>query len=232
MFQCDHCPKQCRNKELINHHLRVHFGCKEFKCEMCGKGFNRSNIRDRHRLNHLELVKCEICSRRVKSNNIKQHMIIHSCNRKIHQCHICSTKFTKNYSLRDHLLLHESPDVFRCEPCEKSFKSRDSLLRHRKEIHENWIKRHKCTRCDYETNDKRNITRHESKHTREDEKLSSDVQWVKCKKCPTMLKSEKSLWHHLRQVHPKSNFICHLCSAVYKTNQHLKKHFESVHAKE
>lgn len=225
-FQCDHCPKICKRKELLTHHLKVHFGRREFKCEQCGRGFNRPHILDRHKKSHLEAIKCKVCERAIKPNSLQQHMKIHSESpRKNLECSICARKFAKNYLLAEHLMLHSSPDAFRCGDCGKTFKSSDSLKRHKREIHENCERNYKCSRCDYKTNDKRNLTKHESKHDRDLVKLN----YFSCKKCSALLKSSGSLWKHMKQVHSKVHVICEICGSNFKTQQYLSKHIETFH---
>lgn len=230
-FQCDHCIKVCTTKELIAHHMRLHFGSRDFKCDQCGKGFNRKHILERHRKSHLDLVKCEICKQKVKPNSMQPHMKTHEPNRKQLECNICMKKFLKKTTLGEHMMLHNSPDAFQCVPCGKSFKHSDSLNRHRKEVHEKRDKNYKCSRCNYDTNDKRNLTKHERKHDRDEEKLSSDVNWLSCKTCSALLKNNRSLWHHMKQVHPEAYEVCTLCGGSYKTKQHLRRHVINVHNK-
>lgn len=77
---------------------------------------------------------CDLCSDTFTSMTETLSHYRHHHNRKGYvKC--CNKKFFRRCYALEHINLHRNPDYFRCEPCEKSFPSQDTLRHHNKVHH-------------------------------------------------------------------------------------------------
>jgi hypothetical protein len=58
------------------------------------------------------------------------------------ECFLCHQQFLCTLELIDHLFVHAYPDYLQCKFCKREFKQSRYLVRHLKNIHENWTALH------------------------------------------------------------------------------------------
>lgn len=95
---CDLCPhlKFLQPYQLLRHRKTVHKGVNSFLCELCGKGFAKRHLRNRH-------------------------MVVHTKEKRFH-CDICNKGFAERIGLNSHNKSHHQIAVsYDCKVCSKSF---------------------------------------------------------------------------------------------------------------
>jgi hypothetical protein len=236
-LECDHCEKVFKSKYSIIWHMKEHMLTMPFNCKVCGKGFSYERSFKQHELTHAAKVKCEICGKSLKPHAMYYHMKYRHTNEKTHQCPlcpkafktkdniarhmmrhnmefpctICGRKFAENSRLQMHLNMHENPDAFFCSICNKSFEHID---RHMKRLHVKKRERNlKCQYCEYASDSKQTLRRHEEMHEKRNEILQSktrkrkiklkiiDMKTFECKVCNVVLQTKSGYKSHLRHYH-------------------------------
>lgn len=162
---CDLCPHLTFSQtyELKRHRKTVHQGIKSFLCELCGKGFAKRHIRNRHMIVHTKEKRfyCDICDR-----GFTQRMGLNSHNETHHQisvsyeCRVCSKIFPKKFELGRHMKkAHYTPEVFYpCALCSKSFKYPSGLKSHL--VSHEQVKQFSCSLCNKKYARLRNLCEH------------------------------------------------------------------------
>lgn len=130
-----------------------------------------------------------------------------------HSCCFCQKVLFNRQALRNHLKnVHLRTEKNSCNICQKIFFSRYSLQNHNK-VHQ--TSNLSCNFCDYKTNVKKNLQKHELTHAAKDE-------------CPICKKQVSHLKFHLK-TH-RSKVPCPICSKML-SRDFLKEHIETHRAK-
>lgn len=108
--QCKVCDKNFTTTTKLNMHIRVHSGCKPFKCNKCSKTF-------------------------AQEFNLKRHELVHvpsSDRPRKYQCHICGLFYWQKHHLSDHILACHSNVAAEivCDVCKKIVKNKNSYRLH------------------------------------------------------------------------------------------------------
>eukprot|EP01083_Nonionella_stella_P085007 235406_1 len=116
----------------------VSFG--KFQCDVCPEYFPVSTMLLLHKRSHTKIqFACEICGKCFKVKHLlKKHMVVHTDARPF-KCDVCNKTYKSRGHLTTHKYTHSRP--FKCNMCRKSFVS-DVLLSAHIE--------NKCTRPVYE----------------------------------------------------------------------------------
>lgn len=145
-FQCQHCDKVCKTKQLLTHHcLRKHkIGNTEFSCPVCNKVFSISKDLRRHLQSHNPqgLHKCSACHAKFKTHStLQSHMRIHSKG-KPYDCVLCLLPFDTIENLKSHIFSQHNIEVDvnefsqhwnrKCLVCGQIFLRRSGLALHMK----------------------------------------------------------------------------------------------------
>ncbi|XP_013162552.1 PREDICTED: zinc finger protein 311-like, partial [Papilio xuthus] len=107
---CDQCGKIFHTKALLLDHMWVHTGEKRFKCSLCDKSFSM----------HCNLV---------------NHQMVHSEQRPVYDCEICGKGFLFAANRKRHMIVHSGLKPFKCDVCEKTFKSNAEKRLHYEHVH-------------------------------------------------------------------------------------------------
>lgn len=122
---------------LLEGHMRTHFGIKPYKCTMCPKTFLNKLRLNQHTLVHTgeKPYKCDLCDKSFRQkSHVYQHRRIHT-GEKPYKCSYCGRAFATSGNLREHERLHSGETPYRCNMCTEKFVNSKALKRHASQIH-------------------------------------------------------------------------------------------------
>ena len=137
-----------------------------------------------------------------------------SCTNKLISCDICDFKTSKKSEMDKHLRNHKH---FKCDYCDKFFKSEERLLAHKIDKHNLKLS---CSKCDSQFSSKKALDAHfQAKH--------SDQKKFICTICDLSLTSTTALRKHELGHFKEPQWKCEKCShkSVYKFEmvRHIKE---------
>ncbi|ETN66522.1 hypothetical protein AND_001688 [Anopheles darlingi] len=167
------------------------------------------------RLKQFYSMTCEICSVQLKSFLLLQRHCREAHNQRGYvEC--CNQKFYRRFKLIDHLSFHTTPDAFRCEQCQKNYKSRSTLQHHQQICHgEAKEKLFQCDKCHNAYSKSYQLKVHMKRHIQ-----------APCELCGKVLSCEQSLRVHVRHMHggEDEKLICDTCGQQFRTKPALERH--------
>ena len=168
---CEHLAN-CRYK-LKKHVEAVHLKLKPFKCEVCGKTFNRKMHLESHRSVHSDTVKykfvCEFCDFKSNHNtNFKNHINAVHLGKRTYTCDTCDKAFTQKSHVRTHIKnVHLNSKPFLCKFCDKRFASSQAANIHEKGVHNDFDcdPEFSCDICQFKSHYRDSLKKHKkAKH--------------------------------------------------------------------
>lgn len=139
--KCRFCNKTMANVYILKAHIReIHTKSNQFKCDECGKTFNRSANFEWHKLVHKNELPCtcKICGKAFRTiSGLNLHKRTHT-GEKPYKCDICNEKsYAYNTDLKRHKRsAHGIIDkVWNCDKCESIYYERKFLRKHMSNIH-------------------------------------------------------------------------------------------------
>ncbi|XP_055524416.1 transcription factor grauzone-like [Wyeomyia smithii] len=132
----------------------------------------------------------------------------------------CGRKFCKKRRLYEHCQRHINPDMFRCEPCNKSFTESDGLEKHNKWVHTpDSEKPFKCEICDAAFYKDYLLRNHMKYHISMEQKIFS------CKDCDKSFGTAVLLRAHQQNIHgAASSWVCDICAKGFVHKSLLETH--------
>ncbi|XP_033231833.1 zinc finger protein 765-like [Belonocnema kinseyi] len=240
---CNTCARTYKLKQTLNFHQKFECGViPQFSCEFCHKQFTQKCSMNRH-IGHFHrkpsvtkavlMYKCDKCSRSYTSlYSLNQHKRIeHGAVKPQFFCDVCGYKSNQKSNLSKHItFLHtQSPKTsYKCDKCTRSYKSSDSLNRHKRLEHSAVKTRFICDCCNYQSNLKCSLSKHiTSRHPQ-----TSETRY-KCDKCSRSYRSLNSLNQHKRLEHAAviTRFTCDYCKHQTNLKSSLCKHITARHLK-
>ena len=115
--------------------------------------------------------------------------------------------------------MNQQDSKFICDQCEKSYKTKDALLRHVASAHVG-IK-YPCNKCSHKASQARSLNQHiKSVH---------EGALFPCDKCNFRSKSSSYLYQHVRSIHEGVKYPCDKCDYSATTSSNLTLHIRSIH---
>ena len=121
-------------------HMDIHAGVKNFQCAECGLAFrSKQELKGHVTRNHLsrssfvkKSLPCELCGKLFRHmHHLKSHFQLHQVQtRRRHRCQECNLTFKSEDSLHNHQVLHDPNRPFPCSKCSLRFKNKDAWLAH------------------------------------------------------------------------------------------------------
>lgn len=171
---------------------------------------------------HAEM-KCEICSHEFTdwSQAMSHYQQSHPNTRGFIRC--CGRKIDKRYEMIDHVKWHEDPTIFSCHICGKSLLTRENLMTHEGTHIPEELRQFQCPICPKKFGSSFSLQNHKRLHKKD--KLEPSIP---CPKCPErMYKTKAQLKLHWASCHKNvGQFMCELCSKVYKSKYTLEIHLK------
>ena len=189
-------------------------------CAACLKEFSHRYVRIRHEEKEHngkeKTLSCNNCNKKYSNVNALNHHIAvtHQIMETKFTCELCGSQFLSKANLSNHRkLVHEHPQSFQCEQCEKTFTINHNLLRHMREEHNDRNKN-----LDYiEDLDK--------------------VDYLKCDYCEQLFKRKSNMLRHVNSVHSDASqelnaktFQCDDCPKSFLRKDALKRHKKTQHS--
>nr|XP_049695721.1 zinc finger protein 729 isoform X1 [Helicoverpa armigera] len=109
-YMCEQCGKMFNNATTLAGHMWLHTGHKRFQCDHCHKTFSMKS-------------------------NLAGHMKLHESVRKLFECNICGKQFAFTFNLTRHMFIHTGLRPFKCDACEKAFRTSGELRAHVDHVH-------------------------------------------------------------------------------------------------
>lgn len=182
LYACNKCSfKTPILARLKSEHMKIHSDIHEYKCGLCGRGFKNAKQRKHHVRMH-----------RLRMNSGKQ-LVTTQKKPEVRKCNQCPMTFANTVALESHIIDVHTP-----------VQEKKDVLAHLPEsISPHEIKKHKCTDCNYESNDHNAFRRHKFQH-------SKDLSGLyKCPFCTYSSIQSTTYRKHLEKQHPDkaSDFV-------------------------
>ena len=231
LAECSICLKKFNSLKRLALHEVKHDGI--FDCEQCGKICSSEYTLKRHKNAHLRKLKrksvqCDICS---KIYIDKYHYRSHY--KQMHErandvkCNICMKTYSNAKYLLEHVdRMHTNfESKFKCDACEKFFKTELEVKSHMKRVHMK-INKFKCKICE-----KSYFTMGELKHhSKINHNDQSQRELFECNYCKKNFVTKMNRDLHIKRMHEKlKNFKCDSCENIFFSKAEVRSHYETMH---
>ncbi|XP_027129053.1 zinc finger protein 850 [Larimichthys crocea] len=131
-FKCDICGKEFDKNSRLEKHMRSHTGEKPFICNTCDKGFKCGEALVIHTRTHTgeRPFVCTTCNKSFSNNPVLKRHMATHSGEKPFICTTCGKGFCLASALRIHIRVHTGEKPYSCTICGKSFRFSNVLIRH------------------------------------------------------------------------------------------------------
>ncbi|XP_050035563.2 zinc finger protein 711-like [Dermacentor andersoni] len=137
--QCSYCPYSSKERSTVTRHERSHTGDRPYVCQVCHKGFARSDQLNAHLNTHTSErpYKCAVCCQGFASTSgLSHHRFKHlDATTHAHRCPECGKVFARKYGLTTHLGTHTGEKRHACAVCSRKFTQRSGARKHERVAH-------------------------------------------------------------------------------------------------
>lgn len=183
-------------------------------------------------------LKCPICNKDIVNSKIlERHLKV--CKERI--CELCGKKFYNAGKYYKHVSECKNK-LYKCDFCEKTFKSHNGLTKHLSHVHkdkriENFVKcaNDKCNNLIKYYSIGSFIEYHNKYCCKDCIEIKQNKEPIsknfKCPACKCSFETEEKLELHFNKTHIKDGFkfICNQCSATFATKSQLHAHYYGFH---
>jgi len=157
---------------------------------------------------------------------IKKHRRQHLIDTKqLEKCDKCNKYYPAKYLATRHALVHQEGKNYKCEVCEKSFKTPENLKVHSR-IHgpEDQKYTHCCELCGRKFTQKANLEAHMRVHT--------GLRPFSCDFCEKSFSQKGNLDEHRRTHTGEKPYVCDICGSRHTRKGELLLHIRCIHTHE
>lgn len=152
-YECHFCKKKLASMSAVQNHINTYHSSQVFKCSYCPKTFSSKMTHRYHEKKHVE-NKNYVATKDWR----EYYTVLDGQEDKLYKskkCKICGIVTT---NIAPHLTKAHFPTEYRCEICDKTFKTKPTFTAHM-DVHVHG-KVYKCPICGREFNEKRNLISH------------------------------------------------------------------------
>ena len=282
-FKCGMCSYSTRKKNNLKAHTRTHSGVKPYRCGLCEFSTTHKTFLKKHENSHcpqdIQVISPPVLSdSTVSLRSYNNSLITKNCSKIVDQrqqqamtengklnnnaisekvyfnCASCAYSCIDYQRRHDRHTASHNSKPFKCtnSGCNYAGGSHRLLLAHIRRIHTNtnWFK---CSKCSYQTRDKRWLDSHLLKHSEEKpfrcdiceyasrnpssliahkKTVHSTDKPFKCKSCEKSFIREISLIEHTRRHTGEKPYKCDACPYAAATKNELNAHKLHKHSNE
>lgn len=203
--QCTKCDVVLKSRKRYLEHLRrIHI--KEYRCEVCNKGFGYPTDLKRHTCR-----KTDGSKKTLKKKSVKKSTVSFSCAE-------CNYVTTSNSRLQNHVTRTHSLN-YKCDQCDKKFGFSAELEKHKYNMHTE--KLFFCDQCAKCYKNKQGFDAHLKTHGSNYVKPS-----FVCDMCSKSFTTSYSLAMHVKSEHfgVKKVYLCQICGKKFSQRNSYRQH--------
>ncbi|KAF4526758.1 hypothetical protein B566_EDAN015105 [Ephemera danica] len=249
---CDLCGASCLGRKILQTHMKNHVLRSErrFKCNICGKGFAKSNDLKRHSSRHLKSksLKCPKCHKMFyHANDVRLHMQTHA-EKGSFKCKQCLGSFTcKRYLALHNAKYHVEEWIFKCKTCEHTASKLKVLAEHCQEKHginTGQLINHcdisspfQCDTCKTYFSNIMNLKEHKGKFHGTCKVRAPRSKLYPCEDCGDIFLSQIQCTYHAKYMHGdgadhvqtdcQKLMECATCAKKFSSKQYLIRHMKT-----
>lgn len=166
---------------------------------------------------------CDLCGHVAQNlNSLRSHFRVTHGQGIYIKC--CKKKLSRKWAMIDHITVHTNPTAFRCEVCDKTFKSKRYLREHHANVHGSDEKRpFQCDQCNRFFAKESLLETHKRHHEK-----------MPCPRCGQVLANSISLKAHMKGAHDNVDRtkVCDRCGKGFSgpsAPSNLRQHIDKVH---
>ena len=157
---------------------------------------------------------------KIKSNGNQEAKNNDSQRQKIFKCNSCDKEYKTRSALGQHVKVSHLGLLKKCTDCDKTFTNNNSLKDHQKFFHEG-TDNYKCDMCSSLFPTKSNLRRHKIS-------VHDFKRAFECETCPKAFKCKKDLDNH-EDIHKGKRYECKECGLTFSNKPNLGRHVRLIH---
>ncbi|XP_014361175.2 oocyte zinc finger protein XlCOF6 isoform X2 [Papilio machaon] len=217
-FTCVVCSVVHISFKNLYHHMSSHY--RNYCCKKCGAGYITIAALRKHGKTHYQgNFPCDFCDKTYTSLTKKRNHEkgVHTGGWLRNKCPHCPEIFVSYYDRSEHLVKvhNETPVVYPCNACNRTYKKKFELNRHIKHHHLQQ-KNYLCDKCNAKFFSKRGLVDHMLRHT--------GAELCACDVCGRSFSRARTLREHMRTHDDDKKFQCEVCKKTFMQKCSLKSH--------